>query len=284
MIQALNNRVSVDIELLKLTYFALDEPVPYKLKTGQEILIKPIMVKDSMLFMASVDVLKIDKNSLGSVEAIQASYLKFLQKMIFPSNDIMVQKFLNILDLCLELKGIYFCNDEMECTFIQTESGMVISAKEFDDIAKIILYQNLPDYDDKYINPDIKKSMQEVDRLKNKDYESPDFERQMGIIESHTGILKEQLLKKTWRSFQILFREVCGEIEFYTTRPAAIAVGAGDKVDHYIFKKRKDKFDGYFVDMDKFSHEVTGQDADKIPVSGDEGITSQYKEMMSKIL
>lgn len=242
------------------------------------------MVKDSMLFMASVDVLKIDKNSLGSVEAIQASYLKFLQKMIFPSNDIMVQKFLNILDLCLELKGIYLCNDEMERTFIQTESGIVISAKEFDDIAKIILYQNLPDYDDKYINPDIKKSMQEVDRLKNKDYESPDFERQMGIIESHTGILKEQLLKKTWRSFQILFREVCGEIEFYTARPAAIAVGAGDKVDHYIFKKRKDKFDGYFVDMDKFSHEVTGQDADKIPVSGDEGITSQYKEMMSKIL
>lgn len=276
--------MSVDIELLKIAYFALDEPVPYKLKTGQEILIKPIMVKDSMLFMASVDVLKIDKNSLGSVEAIQASYLKFLQKMIFPSNNIMVQKFLNILDLCLELKGIYLCNDEMERTFIQTESGIVISAKEFDDIAKIILYQNLPDYDDKYINPDIKKSMQEVDRLKNKDYESPDFERQMGIIESHTGILKEQLLKKTWRSFQILFREVCGEIEFYTTRPAAIAVGAGDKVDHYIFKKRKDKFDGYFVDMDKFSHEVTGQDADKIPVSGDEGITSQYKEMMSKIL
>ena len=276
--------MSVDIELLKLAYFALDEPVPYKLKTGQEILIKPIMVKDSMLFMASVDVLKIDKNSLGSVEAIQASYLKFLQKMIFPSNDIMVQKFLNILDLCLELKGIYLCNDEMERTFIQTESGIVISAKEFDDIAKIILYQNLPDYDDKYINPDIKKSMQEVDRLKNKDYESPDFERQMGIIESHTGILKEELLKKTWRSFQILFREVCGEIEFYTTRPAAIAIGAGDKVDHYIFKKRKDKFDGYFVDMDKFSHEVTGQDADKIPVSGDEGITSQYKEMMSKIL
>ena len=276
--------MSVDIELLKLAYFALDEPVPYKLKTGQEILIKPIMVKDSMLFMASIDVLKIDKNSLGSVEAIQASYLKFLQKMIFPSNDIMVQKFLNILHLCLELKGIYLYNDEMERTFIQTESGIVISAKEFDDIAKIILYQNLPDYDDKYINPDIKKSMQEVDRLKNKDYESPDFERQMGIIESHTGILKEQLLKKTWRSFQILFREVCGEIEFYTTRPAAIAVGAGDKVDHYIFKKRKDKFDGYFVDMDKFSHEVTGQDADKIPVSGDEGITSQYKEMMSKIL
>lgn len=276
--------MSVDIELLKLAYFALDEPVPYKLKTGQEILIKPIMVKDSMLFIASVDVLKIDKNSLGSVEAIQASYLKFLQKMIFPSNDIMVQKFLNILDLCLELKGIYLCNDEMERTFIQTESGIVISAKEFDDIAKIILYQNFPDYDDKYINPDIKKSMQEVDRLKNKDYESPDLERQMGIIESHTGILKEQLLKKTWRSFQILFREVCGEIEFYTTRLAAIAVGAGDKVDHYIFKKRKDKFDGYFVDMDKFSHEVTGQDADKIPVSGDEGITSQYKEMMSKIL
>lgn len=275
--------MSVDIELLKLTCFALDEPVPYKLKTGQEILIKPIMVKDSMLFMASVDVLKIDKNSLGSVEAIQASYLKFLQKMIFPSNDIMVQKFLNILDLCLELKGIYLCNDEMERAFIQTESGIVISAKEFDDIAKIILYQNLPDYDDKYINPDIKKSMQEVDRLKNKDYESPDFERQMGIIESHTGILKEQLLKKTWRSFQILFREVCGEIEFYTTRPAAIAVGAGDKVDHYIFKKRKDKFDGYFVDPDKFNRSIGGKGQSSIRTVVGADSTAQYADVLSQL-
>ena len=195
----------------------------------------------------------------------------------------MVQKFLNILDLCLELKGIYLCNDEMERTFIQTESGIVISAKEFDDIAKIILYQNLPDYDDKYINPDIKKSMQEVDRLKNKDYESPDFERQMGIIESHTGILKEQLLKKTWRSFQILFREVCGEIEFYTTRPAAIAVGAGDKVDHYILKKRKDKFDGYFVDPDKFNRSIGGKGQSSIRTVVGADSTAQYADVLSQL-
>lgn len=275
--------MSVDIELLKAAYFAIDEPVPYKLKTGQEILVKPIMVKDGLLFMASVDVLKIDKNSLGSVEAIQMSYLRFLQEMIFPSSEMMVQKFLNVMDLCLGLKGIYLCNDEMKRAFIQTEDGTIITAKEFDDLAKIILFQNLPDYDDAYINPEVRKSMEEVDRLKNKDYESPSFERQIGIIESHTGILKEQLLKKTWRSFQILFREVCGEIEFYTTRSAAIAVGAGDKVDHYIFKKKKNKFDGYFVDPDAFNKSIGGKGQSSIRTVVGADSTAQYADVLSQL-
>ena len=36
----------VDIETLSEVYFASDEPVPYQLKCGVEILIYPIKVKD----------------------------------------------------------------------------------------------------------------------------------------------------------------------------------------------------------------------------------------------
>lgn len=249
------NPVEFNREFYEYVYFSLDKPVPYELKSGQTIEIKPILTEDAMLFLASADVLQIDKNSLGSVEAIQMSYLTYLQKMVFPEQPIAVQKLLNILSLCLGLTDVYICNDQNGRTFLKI-GEIEITAKEFDEIKQIILYQNIIGYDDSYINPEIKKSMEEVDRLKNIDYEQPSFERKIGIIESHTGISSDVLMKKTWRRFQILFNEVCGEIEFLTTRTALIACGAGDKIEHYIFKKKKNKFDGYFVDPKEYAKTV----------------------------
>ena len=55
--------MSIDINFYKEAYFTFDKPVPYKLKCGEEITIKPISLSDSMLFMTSYGILDIDKNS-----------------------------------------------------------------------------------------------------------------------------------------------------------------------------------------------------------------------------
>ena len=52
-----------------------------------------------------------------------------------------------------------------------TES--VISEKEFDDIKKIILYQNDIDYDDRYVNPDVQKEYEKWCALKSKKVHNP---------------------------------------------------------------------------------------------------------------
>lgn len=271
------NPVEFNREFYEYVYFSLDKPVPYELKSGQTIEIKPILTEDAMLFLASADVLQIDKNSLGSVEAIQMSYLAYLQKMVFPEQPIAVQKLLNILSLCLGLTDVYICNDKNGRTFLRI-GEIEITAKEFDEIKRIILYQNIIGYDDAYIDPEIKKNMDEVDRLKNIDYEPPSFERKLGIIEAHTGIGSDVLLKKTWRRFQVLFNEVCGEIEFLTTRTAFIACGAGDKIEHYIFKKKKNKFDGYFVSTEQYSKSLGGNGQ---VTKGDGSLGAKYESYMN---
>ena len=52
-----------------------------------------------------------------------------------------------------------------------------INQKEFDDIKRIILYQNFPGYDDEYIDPNFKKNMDEKDQLRNKGLISPNSPR-----------------------------------------------------------------------------------------------------------
>ena len=68
----------IDIEQLTLKYFQNSEEVPYKVKKGEPLLIKPILVKDYSIYENSIDILTIDKNSIGDIEIIKMSYLKLI--------------------------------------------------------------------------------------------------------------------------------------------------------------------------------------------------------------
>ena len=61
----------IDIEQLTLKYFQNSEEVPYKVKKGEPLLIKPILVKDYSIYENSIDILTIDKNSIGDIEIIK---------------------------------------------------------------------------------------------------------------------------------------------------------------------------------------------------------------------
>jgi hypothetical protein len=240
----------VDIEYLKTRYFYLDEPVKYKLKDN-EINIYPIQLKDSEFFLSSVGILTVDKNSNSSIEIIQMSYLKFIVVILF-QDEVNIQKLLNILILCLKLKKPQIITEDEKFYIIDKELGIKINQKEFDDIKRIILYQNFPGYDDEYIDPNFKKNMDEKDQLRNKGLISPNLERKIAIITSHTGLSKKEQLDMTYRSHSILFAEVYEEIKYNVIMPIAIYSGQADKFDNWIFKKKKGKFDDYVVNVDEY--------------------------------
>ena len=50
-------------------------------------------------------------------------------------------------------------------------------------------------------------------------------------------MLKKDLQEMSFRSFTLLFNEVCGEVDFTTVRP--ISMFGGKEIDHWIFKKKK---------------------------------------------
>ena len=260
--------VSVNVDFLTRTYFYFDKPVKYKLDNG-EIEIRPIDLQSSEIFLSSVGILNIDKNSMPDPKIIQMSYLQFLSEVILnknsPSLQDNIQQLLNILILCLDFKSPSIKYDKFNRPHLYNElNNLSINSKQFDEIRQIILYQNIPNYDDSYINPDFKKAMFEQDELKNRNVEYPSLERKMAIITAHTGIPKKEQELMTYRSHCFLFNEVCGEIEFTTIRPIALFSDGGKSLEHWIYKKKKDKFDGYVKSVDSYTKSMGGEQSIKV--------------------
>lgn len=253
--------MAIDIEVLEKGYFYFDKPVPYKLSDKTHVDITPISVYDSEVFLSSCDILQIDKNALNSVEIIQMSYLDFLLKVMLPTDQsgLMLDKFNNILKLCLGMPDWKIKMDNKKRISIGApDNSFEITGKQFDDIKRIILYQNVPHYDDTYIDPDLKKMMGEVDRLKSQGISTPNLERRMAIITAHCGIDKQTLMQYTMRSLQLLFEECAGEVEFTTLRPMMLYAGKAKELEHWIYKKKKDRLDGYVTSVESYNKSMGG--------------------------
>lgn len=271
--------MSVNIDYLTHSYFYFDKPVDYILKNKFTIKIFPVFLIDSEIFLSSVGILKIDKNSSSDVKIIQMSYLQYIVDYLLEDED-NKQRLLNILILCLHQKDLKIFKDKNGKPFLANKDfSLIITHKDFEDIKKIILYQNLLNYDDEYINPELKKSMDEMDALKSKNIEIPSLERKIAIITSHTGLSKKEQLEMTLRSHELLFEEVCGEIDFTTIRPVALFGGKGEELGHWIFKTKKGKFDNYITDIEHYRKKMGGKNnvKESFDTSHGDKYEKQYK-------
>lgn len=282
--------MAVDIGFLREAYFTFDKPVPYKLKCGSILQIKPVLLEDSMIFTSSYGILDIDKNLSTEVEVIQMSYLQFLMDRVMPSVEHSKQQLVNICLLCLGFEFPHIdLNEKGKPILIDfaknTESKdiyprHIITAKEFDEIKKIILYQNLPNFDDEYINPELKANMEEYDRLKGKNIVQPTLERRMAIISAHTGISKAEQNAMTLRAHSSLFAEVVGEVEFSANKAIALYAGKGDNVQ-WIFQKAKGKYDEYITSVEQFNKSMGGDGViNHATIESSENLISQYDKFI----
>lgn len=272
---------TLNLDFYRKAYFFFDKPVDYSIK-DKIIKIYPIDVEHSEIFLSSISVIDVDKNAIDSVEIIQMSYLAFVYKVLFMDGDmgeLNKSKFVNILKYCLRAEEPYVGFDDKGKAILRINGDVVISAKDFENIRRIILYQNLVHYDDEYVNPEIKQMMAEVDAVKNVGIEPPNIERKIAIITAHCGISKQEQMKMTYRSHSLLFEEVYGEVEFETTRPILLYAGKGNEIDHWIFKKKKDKFDGYMTTTESYAQSM-GADKNAIKMAS----STQYGDNLSQQL
>ena len=226
-------------DFLRRAYFAFDKPVPYVVQ-DKVITIRPIMLDEAETFLASIDILQHDKNSSPSVEIIQMSYLEYLVKVIKPTDEYLEDKLTNILSYCGITSWAVMPDERGKLVLVDRTHDLTLSAKQFDELTKIILYQNILHYDDSYVNPEFKKTMELTDSVKNFNREFPTLERKMYIITAHTGLSKQEQMKMTFREHQGVFEECSGEVDFETTRAITMYAGIGGQPvgDGVGFKKR----------------------------------------------
>lgn len=256
----------VDINILKELYFAFDLPVPYQLKDGHTIHINPMNVKDYSMFIYNSALLKIDKNSISDPKVISMSYLDYLIQYVIKDNMNLLHGFGWLVQKCLGVNEAFLEVDDkkrafIRCNFNDSDMICIIGRKDFEDIRRIILYQNILHYDDSYIDPQLKKSMDEIDELKSEMYEFPNMERKFAMVTAHCGLPKSKQLDMTMRSHQYLFEEICGEVEFLTVRPIALYAGKSKDLEHWVHKNKKDKFDGYITSVEQYNKSMGGDGA-----------------------
>lgn len=101
--------------------------------------------------------------------------------------------------------------------------GVEINSNDYDLLRNIVLYYNIPDYDDEYINPELKAELEEVARLKNPNNVQPSLEKQESCIVS-TGVYTYETIKDiTIRKMVILLRTIDARLHYFAYRQGELS-------------------------------------------------------------
>lgn len=253
-------------ELLE-KYLPFDKPVPYK-----DLLISPIKLRDMYGVQEMLDILQMDKNELGEIAFISMSKLRFILIAVCAEEKYrnalyeLLHKTLSIgnkeIDVYLDDKTEYLIIgkkiDEVHGMSIFDERTIIkITAEDFDEITRIILYQNILDYSDKYVDPDVRKAVNEYYRLKNKNAKVVPLEHKMVCVQLKTGMTKGAIGDLTIRNFYQLFDTLVDESEYIAAKTAEFnGVQFKSPIEHWAYKARKDKYAEAFSDADAFVNKI----------------------------
>ena len=249
-------------------YISFNKPIPYK-----SFLIYPIKLKDTYDVQDILNLLQVDKNILGNIELITMSNLRFILMTAYVEDKYRVQ-----LDYLLRItlnidddKEIQiYADDHSEKILIgkklteihghvilEEASVQEINADDFDEIKRIILYQNIIDYTDKYIDPDVRKATEEYYRLKNKGAIHVPLEHKMMCVQFKTGMSIEEIGNLTIRNFHLLFNIIVDESDYMALKIAEYNDAKfNSPIENWVYKARKDKYAEAFCDADAFTDKV----------------------------
>lgn len=242
--------VVVDLEIMELNYFVNMLDVPYELKKGGVLQIKPILVKDYLRYSWAKEILEISKNEINDIEIIQMSYLEFLIKKIFTVNKELEEKLRWIVKLCLNEDYVAFVDNKLIICEKDSTIKYIITPKEFDDISKIIQSQNDPNYDDRYVSPEVKELMQEYYKVKYQNIISPSLEKRKAFVSSKTGKTFSQLNELPYREFELIY-DACKDSEIYIGQKiiqGSYKYKVDGDIKHPLYESKKDPYEELFTD------------------------------------
>lgn len=122
-----------------------------------------------------------------------------------------------------------------------------IKRQEYVDFKRIYCYQNILDYNDDYIDPELKEALDEANRLRAGNTSQPSLERQEACIIASTAYKFEDLKNMTIRKFSLLLRVVEAKLQYQIAKTAEASglVTFKGEIDHWIYTNndiRKNRF------------------------------------------
>ena len=233
--------MSIKEEIYKNYYEELtfDDPIDYK-----GLLLYPVSIKKINKFLQSSSVLRIQKEYIPDKEIIKMSYLKFLMTNIDKEKEEYSESLtFDLLALCFmicmrieEISIRLFIDEDGKTKLIL--NGVEIDENEFDYLRKLILYQNLPNYDDELMNPDLKNDLEEADKIKNGGEETEDFEHLIANLVIGTGMNIDDVKNLPIRKFYIIGQVMDRKLHYSIYKQASVGgfVEFKQPITHYLKK------------------------------------------------
>ncbi len=189
-------------------FYTFDKSVPYK-----SLMIHPIRIQDYYEFLFCIPCLMLEKNSIKdpqmAIKAISMSYLQYMYEVSSQENNY-IQLFDGLLRLVLRIKEektIKYEYDKNGSPYFMIDDKKYYS-EDFDEIRKIISEQNMIDLPDERIQKNVRDSLDEARRFKQKLNKNKvaSFEEQMMALATYTGWSLDEIYNMTYRKFVLAIR------------------------------------------------------------------------------
>lgn len=133
----------------------------------------------------------------------------------------------------------------------------IITKKDYDDLRQLVCYQNMPDFNNTYVDPELQAELDEVARLKNREVEMPTFEKQMCCISAGSSYRFEELKEISLRKFVLLLKTIDYKLHYqiYKSGETSGTVKFERPLDHWIYEKKKSNLDDT-ISMDSFKEKL----------------------------
>ena len=233
--------MSIKEEIYKNYYeeFTFDDRIDYK-----GLLLYPVSIRKINKFLQSSSVIRIQKEYIPDKEIIKMSYLKFLMTNIDKEKEEYGESLtFDLLALCFmicmrieEISIRLFIDEDGKAKLIL--NGVEIDENEFDYLRKLILYQNLPNYDDELMNPDLKNDLEQSDKIKNGGEETEDFEHLIANLVIGTGMNIDDVKNLPIRKFYIIGQVMDRKLHYSIYKQASVGgfVEFKQPITHYLKK------------------------------------------------
>lgn len=262
------------IEQLKDFYFSNDEPCPYKLKCKSEILIYPVLVKNWNTYERCMNLLTIDRKDYNDIKILKMSDLDFLLD-ICKSDEENMEKLCYIFKYSLHENLIYIdeSNGKKELKILDYENPRIvngntvydvkykITSRDFKDLRKIFLFQNIYNYVDYNMSADVKeiyKSYLEVQAIKTKDYAIPTLEKKKVFLMSKNGMSMDNINNMSYRIFDQMYN-INLNLDMYIAKniiKASQKYDVKEEIKHPMYQKESTLEDVLFVDSEVITKEL----------------------------
>ena len=135
-----------------------------------------------------------------------------------------------------------------------------ITNKEFQEISKIILFQNIKNYDDRKLDPEVQKIYNDYISLKQQDIHQPTFEEKLDYVLGITGYNIETLMNMTYRRFNGIFNSMVERDEYIASK--IIEASEKFKCDkasiYFLYQKKKDKYADFIKNPQDLKNKING--------------------------